>query len=302
MRRPSTLRAPRRVAGEVGRRPTPVGHVSGKSRGNRPSSASTGNRSETGLSASPRRAALPRRRRAAGAGRCAPEAPRCAAPRALDPAPEQRLPQQPRGFGLQPVAARDMPRQPGIQGVEVEALRHEGNLVEADLQEPEGEVDQRGTRQVAAAVQVAPARRIGEIHPGLVFAAALEAPGEAARHRPEPVGADAGAVRHGMAHQTAHPAIAVRERVDVVEPVMGGRHGQDARRRTHPLEAVAPLEMRHERFHRAARRRGHGGPRRHRARAPRATPRAPCETGRGRTPRSASPRARRGRIRGAASG
>ena len=181
---------------------------------------------------------------------------RDASPRSIRPA-HQGFAQQARGFGFQPVAALDMARQAGVQIVEVEEFPHEGHLVEADLQKPQSEVDKCPPREVAAPI-IALTRRIGTVHPSLVFPGAVEAPGETARHRPQAMGADPGLQRHGVAHETAHPAIAVREGMNVIQPVMRGRHGQDARRRTRPLEAIAPLEMRHERFHGMARRRDMG--------------------------------------------
>ena len=153
---------------------------------------------------------------------------------AIDPAADQGFAQQARGFGFQRVAALDMARQAGVQTVEVEEFPHEGHLVEAYLQKPEREVDKSAAREVAGPIQIAVTRRIGAVHPSLVFPAAVEAPGETARHRPQAMGADAGLQRHGVAHETAHPAIAVGEGVNVIQPVMRGRHGQDARRRTAP--------------------------------------------------------------------
>ena len=127
---------------------------------------------------------------------------------AIDPAADQGFAQQARGFGFQPVAALDMARQAGVQIVEVEDFPHEGHLVEADLQKPQSEVDKCPPREVAAPILIALTRRIGTVHPFLVFPGAVEAPGETARHRPQAMGADPGLQRHGVAHETAHPAIA----------------------------------------------------------------------------------------------
>ena len=49
-----------------------------------------------------------------------------------------------------------------------------------------------------------------------------------------------------MAHEAAHPAVAVGERVDKVQPVMGGSDGHDATGLAHRREAVAAFEMAHE--------------------------------------------------------
>ena len=58
-----------------------------------------------------------------------------------------------------------------------------------------------------------------------------------------------------MAHQAADAPVAVQERVNVVEPVMGRGDRQDAAAHPERLEAVAPLEMRHEGFDAVGRRR-----------------------------------------------
>jgi len=74
-------------------------------------------------------------------------------------------------------------------GVEAEAINervkreapgHEGDLVEADLQEPRGEFGQRPTRQVAAAVEIALPRHVGVIYHPLVLAAPFETARQAA--------------------------------------------------------------------------------------------------------------------------
>lgn len=60
------------------------------------------------------------------------------------------------------------------------------------------------------------------------------------------MGADAGELRHRMAHQPADAAIAVRKWMDVVEAMMRGGHRHDAPGRSQRLERVALFETAHE--------------------------------------------------------
>lgn len=70
------------------------------------------------------------------------------------------------------------------------------------------------------------------------------------------MGADPRLLRHGMAHQSADPAIAIGERMDPVEPVVCRSHRQDALSLAHPdgshthpvfrLESKPRVEVRDE--------------------------------------------------------
>src|SRR3954451_11258201 len=65
--------------------------------------------------------------------------------------------------------------------------------------------------------------------------------------------ADIRQLRHGVAHQTADASIAVWERMDVVETVMGGGHGHDAACLFEWFEVIALFEILHEIWHAVAR-------------------------------------------------
>lgn len=66
------------------------------------------------------------------------------------------------------------------------------------------------------------------------------------------MGPDAGFERHRMAHQAADLPIAVRKRVDVVEPVVRRRQGKNSLRGTQSGECVTLSEIVHERRNRRA--------------------------------------------------
>jgi len=55
-----------------------------------------------------------------------------------------------------------------------------------------------------------------------------------------------GLERHGMRHQSADATVAIDERMDVVQTMMRGRDGHDARRRAERRKAIALLEVVHE--------------------------------------------------------
>ena len=114
---------------------------------------------------------------------------------------------------------------------------------------------ERLARQVAPAVEIALPGAVGVIHHPLVVAAALDAACKPARDRPEAMRANPGRQRHGMAHKAADAPVAVQEGVNVVEPVVGCRHGEDATAGSQILEPVALLKIRHERLDAIRRRR-----------------------------------------------
>jgi hypothetical protein len=49
---------------------------------------------------------------------------------------------------------------------------------------------------------------------------------------------------HRVAHEAAHTAVAIKERVNIVEPVVGGDNGQETAAGPKRLEPVAMLEIR----------------------------------------------------------
>src|SRR6185437_6728115 len=129
---------------------------------------------------------------------------------------------------------------------QLEKPRHERDLIEADAQKPQRELDERALREIAAAVEIALPRRIGEVHHLLVLAAALETAGQPARDRPEPMRADAGEMRHGVTHQSADAPITVGKGVDVVEAMMGGCHRHHAAGLAQAIKAITRFKIDHE--------------------------------------------------------
>src|ERR1035438_6374950 len=84
------------------------------------------------------------------------------------------------------------------------------------------------------------------MHHFLVFTAILESARQPARNGPEAMCANPCRVRHRMAHEPAHPAIAIREWMDVVQPVMRCRKSQNAGAHATSLLMIASLEVTHE--------------------------------------------------------
>jgi hypothetical protein len=84
------------------------------------------------------------------------------------------------------------------------------------------------------------------VHHSLVLAALREATRQTARDRPEPLAANARSQSHRMGHQPADAAVPVVKWVNVVEAVMRGRDGNDARARPNLGAFVALFEIRHE--------------------------------------------------------
>ncbi len=58
--------------------------------------------------------------------------------------------------------------------------------------------------------------------------------------------ADSGMKTHGMAHQPAYAAIAIKERVYVVEPMMRRRYPEDFAACAEVLKFIPEGKMRHE--------------------------------------------------------
>src|SRR5271168_240206 len=53
-------------------------------------------------------------------------------------------------------------------------------------------------------------------------------------------------MRHRMAHQTTHPAVSIREWMNVIQAMMGGGDGHDSASRSQMREVIPLLEISHE--------------------------------------------------------
>jgi hypothetical protein len=60
------------------------------------------------------------------------------------------------------------------------------------------------------------------------------------------VGGNIGAPCHGVTHQSTDAPVSIRERMDVIEPMMSRGHRDDSTRSAHLVESVALREVLHE--------------------------------------------------------
>jgi hypothetical protein len=104
-----------------------------------------------------------------------------------------------------------------IEGRAHESL-HEVDLVEADVEEEPGELDERFLGKVAAAVKIVAALRVAGREVSLVR---LRAVRESAGDRPEPARVERVA-QHGVGHETRDAAVAVEKRMYPEEAMVGG--------------------------------------------------------------------------------
>src|SRR5258705_260099 len=130
--------------------------------------------------------------------------------------------------------------------IEIEELRHERDLIQGHAQEPGDEINEEALGKSSATIDVALPRSVREIHHLRVFGATLESARQPTGDRPETMSRDIGMPRHGVTHQATDAAVSIRERMDVVEPMMSGGCRDDPARPAHAVESIPLPEVAHE--------------------------------------------------------
>lgn len=136
--------------------------------------------------------------------------------------------------------------QPIRQIIEIEEFRHEYDLIQGHAQEPDNEINESALGQISSTVEIPLPRSVREIHHLPVLRAALESTGQSSGDRPETMRGNIGPPCHGVTHQPTDAPVSIRERMDVVEPMMSRGHRDGSTRSAHLVESVTLREVTHE--------------------------------------------------------
>lgn len=169
----------------------------GYNRGNRISKLWAGNRSETGpfgvadaSSPSFTRSFNTRRVERSGSPVILDASPRSISPRTSVSSSSRAA------SGFKPSRCATTARSRCARWSSFKQARHEHDLIDRDTEEPHDDIDEGSFRQIPPAVQISLPRCVRQIHHLLVFVAALETSGEAARNGPKTVRRNIGAPGH----------------------------------------------------------------------------------------------------------
>ena len=152
--------------------------------------------------------------------------------------------------GLKPPNTRLAPLDIGAKAlrqiIQFEMIGHEGNLIQTHFEKPQNEFS-RELVAIDCLDHQGPPAGVYRHRPSCVFIRCdCRPPRQTAGDRPQSVGANVCHQCHRMAHKTADEPISMRQRMNVVQAMVGGLNCHDPRCVTLVREAKASLDLRPE--------------------------------------------------------